>query len=362
MHTLALAFVLLTPQGDSPTPRSDDSAPRSDDAEILESFAMLRSTQKAMLIARVRNHLLQTSPAMQRIHALAVDPYELPEVEPIPIFDPRKTARGKAPDRKVIEPDAKAHQRVRAKFSRTQLLGDLQTHVVYDWCRGRLAAKEVPLDYERTFTNMLNGYPPGTDHAVARIMAELDDDEAMRGIAHWFGHTYADLKAKAYRDVTLYDAWYSGEVVMVPDVDAIPFAHDVLGRTEMQSPLSGRPRDELYEAIKQSALLYRKYRSLREAAAAAFVRADPKMDEMYARLVPRFHVLYPECDDSLEKLNKLLKKRDRDSLLADVDRRVKDRESKAWGLRLAREKELKDLAASTRATAIAQLKVFTRGR
>lgn len=343
LSTLTVLLTLVAPQGEA-------------DAEAIERFAGLRSMQKAILVSRVRNHLSLTSPAFERIRAMRLDAEELPEAEPAPVFDPQRWAKI-APPRKPLPRDHPTYIVAQKRFARTPLLGDLHVRVHYDWCRGEIVAHEEPLAYEQVFENLLNGYPPDVDHAIARVLAELDT-EPMRGFARWFGHTYADLQANTYPGITLYDAWYSGEVVMVPDVDAIPFAHELLGQTHMKSPLSGKPRDELYDAIRDAALVYRKHRTLREAAAAAFVRVEPAMDAMYARLVPRFHVLWPECDDSLAKLAKLLKSEDRDAVVEDVDQRVAATGSTAWKVRLARERELREMQAACRTLALEQLASF----
>ncbi|MCA8941852.1 MAG: hypothetical protein KDB80_04765 [Planctomycetes bacterium] len=349
LSTLMVATLCaMLPQG--------EAAVASDDA-VIARFRGLRSMQRAIVISRVSARLVAESPAFRRIRELRLVADELPEAEPAPTFDPARWAAGVAPARHELPRASDLYSAAARRFARTPLLGDLRARVRYDWCRGRIVADEVPLDYAEVFENLLHGYPPDTDHAVAQVLARLDTAD-MRKVAAWFGHTYADLDANTYPGITLYDAWYSGEQVKVPDVDAVPFAHEVLGQTKLHSPLSGKPRDDLYAAIRKAALDYRRHRTLREAAAAAFVRVEPSMDAMYARLVPRFHVLFPEHEDSLEAIAKLLARADRDSMIEDIDRRVTDRESEAWGLRLAREKELREMQDACRRFAIEELAVF----
>ena len=173
----------------------------------------------------------------------------------------------------------------------------------------------------------------------------------MRKLADWYGHAYCDLDAHSYPGLTLYDVWYSGKVVDIPDVDAIPFAHQILGKTSMRSPLSGPPRDRLYQEIAAASGRYRTHRTLCEAAAAAFVAAEPDMDPRYALMVPRFHYLFAKHDDDLDEVVKVILASDRDTLLREVDEKIRQPDGTAWELREGRKKELTTMHARIRTLA-----------
>src|SRR5690606_33114090 len=112
--------------------------------------------------------------------------------------------------------------------------------------------------------------------------------------------------------------------VDVPDVDAIPFEQRVLGKKTFRSPIPANARRAaLYQRIQERAIAFRKYRTLREAAAMAFLRAEPVMDPTYAPLVPRFHYLYARGDGDVGAVAGLLAgSRDRDALIAAMDAQI----------------------------------------
>lgn len=330
----------------------------------IERFAGLDFRRKAVVLRTVQRQLAQLDdPALRRIAGLKLDVTALPEAPSAPpIHDPADYARdehdaGRAPSRRVVPADAPAHRAVRERFARPAFLPDLIAQVRYDWTTGEIV-RGPELGYDELFANAARGWAPGTDQAIAVILNALDRSGEQRALAKWFGHAYCDLGARAFPPVTLYDAWYSGEIVDVPDVDAIPFAWDILGWKRYRSPLSGPPRDRLYEEIRRAALRHRKHRTLCEAAAAAFVRAEPVMDPTYARLVPRFHYLWSTSDDDLGKLAAILDGADRDQLLEAVDTKIRQPEGTDWAIREARRTELEEMQQRVTAIALAALERF----
>lgn len=300
--------------------------------------------------------------AVSRIAALRYEFDELPPApgttptygDPVTDADaPYRAAQGGGP-RTALSRDSAAYAAVAARFARVPFLPDLRREVEYDWHAGRVVRRE-PLGYADVFANALAGYAPGSDHAVARVLDVLDDDEAQRRLGAWFAHTYCDLDAHAYPGITLYDVWYSGKPVDVPDVDAVPFGWLVLGEKKHVSPLRGKPRDRLYEAIKQAALRHRVHRTMLEAAAGACIAAEPRMDPLYALLVPRFHYLFAQSGDRLEALVERLAVQDREAVIAAVDGAIRDRDGAAWKTREARKEELRTMALRVQQAALAAL-------
>ena len=144
----------------------------------------------------------------------------------------------------------------------------------------------------------------------------------------------------------LEDTGTEPDVIDVPDVDAIPFERKILKSRRFKSPIpAGRRRTTLYMKVRDRAFEYRKYRTLRETAAVAFLRADPKMDPTYELLVPRFHYLYVVLNDDTDAVAKLLRDvTNRDALIQRVDKRIKG-SSTEYQKRLQRKKHLSDMYA-----------------
>lgn len=340
------------------------SALAAQEDPALTRFRELGFRQKAAVIRAIERSLGGLdNPLLTRLGDWRYDVESLPAATGTPpIHDPARYAKaehdaGRAPTRTVIPPTAEAHEVIRARFARPSFLPDLSPEVVYDWGSSQVV-RTAPLGYEELFANALHGYAPGTDHVVARVLAALDQDPEQRELAAWFGHAYCDLDARAYPPVTFYDAWYSGRTVDVPDVDAIPFAWEILGWKRYRSPLSGPPRDRLYDAIRDAALRHRVHRTQCEAAAAAAVSAEPRMDPMYALLVPRFHFLWQDVDDDLDALVGRLHGKDRGALLEEVDQRIREPSGTAYERRELRRRELADLASQVRDLARAALARF----
>ncbi len=356
---LATTLVLLvSPLAAQATPAATDPIAR---------FAALDFRRQAAIVRTVERQLAASAdPAIQRIGKLRLETADLPDApDHPPIFEARKPADGDTdgtedPGRTVVPADDPAHAAVRKRMPRVPFLDDLRREVVYDWQSGRVE-KCPPLEYGDRFANWIHGYAPATDHAIASILATLDRDPRQRKLAAWFGHTYCDLNGRAYQDVTLYEAWFSGQQVDVPDIDAIPFARDVLGQRNVHGPLGGPPRDALYEAIRKAALEHRRYRTALEAAAAAFVAADPELPADYGRLVPRFHLLWANHDDDPKALATLLASSSRDELLRSADDAVRATDGEAFQTREARRAELERVAETVRATALAALERFAGG-
>ena len=85
------------------------------------------------------------------------------------------------------------------------------------------------------------------------ILARLDTDGDQRRLAGFFEQLYADRDGHVFAGISLYEAWYSGRTVEVPDVDAIAFAQRVLRTQSFVSPIpDGRRRDRLYRQIREA--------------------------------------------------------------------------------------------------------------
>ncbi|MBK8974502.1 MAG: hypothetical protein IPM29_01110 [Planctomycetes bacterium] len=346
---LAAAIALPAVRAQEPIPAPATGARElPEPAVLLERFAGLDFRRKAVIVRTLQRQLATLDdPALRRIAAWRTDTAGLPDARSEPlVFDPARWASeehaaGRAPSRTPIARDDPRWQRLAQRYARPPWLPELRREVDYDWADGRLVRLQ-PLDYDALFANAAYGFAPGTDEALAGILLRLDraGGERQRKLGTWFAHTYCDLEAHCYPGITLYDAWYSGEQVDVPDVDAIPFAWEILGQRSLRSPLSGPPRDRLYEAIRDAALEYRQHRTLLEAAAAAYVRAAPTMDPTYALLVPRFHYLFATRGDDVEAVVDVVRREGRDGVIDEVDAAVRRPDGEAWQIREAHKTEL----------------------
>jgi hypothetical protein len=319
MKTACAALLLCLHPQNPPEP----TLPPAD--ELLAGFRALDADKRRTVVRNLeRRLLLEPYEPLQRIVSMARGMESYPPLQPPVFHDPQVVAPGVAGPRKLIGPDAPAHAAARAAFPEPAFLDDLEVAVRYDWAAGKAARTREQLPDEALFANIARGFPPGADHAVARIVALLDQDPEQRALARWFEHLYADLDGNVFDGITLYRAWYSGRQVQVPDVDAIPFAEQILKTRSFRSPIpADRRRDRLYQKIQEAALEHRKYRTLRQAAAAAFVSADPELDPVYRPLVARCHYLWATVGWKPEALAQVLAEaRDRGALLDEVDRKV----------------------------------------
>jgi hypothetical protein len=289
---------------------------------------------------------LYPNPAIQRIVSMQRDRFKLPAASEPSYHRAAKWAQGVAPTREFIVAGDERHSAIRQRFPAQALLPDLHKAVWYEWATSRIVRRAKPLSTREMMENIYHGYPPGSDDTLAHLLKKFDNNPKMRLMGQYLSHLYADLSAQVFEGVTLYEAWYSGDIIDVPDVDAIPFERKILKSRRFKSPIpAGRRRTTLYMKVRDRAFEYRKYRTLREAAAVAFLRADPKMDPTYELLVPRFHYLYVVFNDDTDAVAKLLRDvTDRDALIQRVDKRIKG-SSTEYQKRLQRKKHLSDMYA-----------------
>jgi hypothetical protein len=331
-------------------------------SDYLRDFRGFDTERRQTLIRGLERKIkLDPNPAIQRIVSRQRDHAKLPIAESPPYHRAVDWAKGVAPKRELIVGGDEQHTALRKKYPPQLVMPGLIKSVFYDWGKGMVVRRKRPLDEVEVMSNILNGYPPGSDDVLAQLLARFDDDAKMRKMASYLSHLYADLNAKVFEEVTLYEAWYSGELIDVPDVDAIPFARKILLRRAFRSPIPATPkRTALYKEIQKAAFAYRKYRTLRESAAAAFLHASPKMDPVYAPLVSRFHYLYVVLKDNPEEIHRVLRGiPDRDALVAAIDKRLK-KTSIEVEKRLLRKKNLEDMHAWLRYWA--QLAIFTQSK
>lgn len=345
MTALCLALVLTA------------QPPAAADPDPLERFRRLSPERRTDVVRLLeRRVLLDPDPTIQRIVSKARSFSSYPIEPPRRAFDPERWAPGVAPARRRVPKGSAQWLEVRRRIPPVEALPGLHAAIRYDWAGGRVVRRAERLTPTEVFANALSGHPPGTDAALAHVLAELDRDASIRPLAEYFEHLYADLRGRVYENVTLYEAWYSGEVVDVPDVDAIPFAVRILKTRAYRSPIPRGPRrTALYSRIRDAAFALRRYRTLREAAAAVFVHPDPPIDPTYRPLVSRLHYLWAKLEEDTARLAaRLAETPDRGRLLRELDQEMQ-KESSAFERAAARKERLRAAAQRVRAAAIASL-------
>lgn len=340
MNPAILLCLCLSPQQAQEPPTAN---------ELITSFTALGDDPKNRVLSRIERRLIRHGdPTIQRIVSMQQGTAAYPPVTPLQYLPPKQFAPP-APARVLVPGTDPRHRPVAAAFPPPPYLDDLVCGVVFDWNTGKAAlAPHQPTDDER-FANLARGYLPGSDQAVAQILQALVGDPALHPSTPFFEHLYADRDGHVFAGVRLYDAWYSGKLVEVPDVEAIAFARKLLHTEAFASPIpADRRRERLYKQIQDHALQERKFRTLRQAAAAAFVTAAPKIDPVYQPLVDRFHYLWPSLDYDVSAMAKrLAASKDREELLEGLDQQLEgDRD--AWQLRETHRQQLRDVAVFLR--------------
>lgn len=321
MISSLLSCLTLLPQGPPPPPPTEKALQKTP----IERFRSLPAEDRTRLVSLFERAVMKDfDPTIQRIVSIGPSFQSIPIAKSPTWNRAQRWAKGVAPERKLVRKGTTEQKAVRRRIPLRGFLPDLNQAIWYSWREGRIVRREQPLCPEESFENFLHGYAPRSDMAAAQVQLLLDKDPKQRKISAYLENLYADLDAKVYEGVTLYEAWYSGKVLAVPDVDSIAFERTILRTHRFRSPIpANKKREKLYQRIQERAFAFRKYRTLREACAAAFVAADPQLDEIYKRLVPRFHYLFAIKDHDPEAVADFVSRfQDRDSFVEKLDKEI----------------------------------------
>jgi hypothetical protein len=324
--TAAIAVcALLTPgaagQQDAPPPVSAQGPTA---AELLQRWRRLPAELRQQVVRNLERRLVRESdPTLQRVVSSQRGDAAYSPAPPRRWFEPREFAPN-APPRTLVAKGTPAHRTATAGMRALTGLEQLHAHVTYDWLSGTAVRSAAELDDEERFANLVHGFAPNADHAVARVLAVLDNDADQRRLAAYFDHLYADRAGRVFEGVTLFEAWDRAADVEMPDVDAIAFARTILGSRSFASPIpADKRRDRLYGQVRDAFVRHREYRTLRLALAATFVTASPPVDPAYEGLLMRCHWLWQHHgEDPRQLAAHLAAAGDRTRLLDDVDREL----------------------------------------
>ncbi|MCA8971191.1 MAG: hypothetical protein KDC95_15475 [Planctomycetes bacterium] len=369
LTTTQAAFLLVTWIAAATAGESTTSRATQERKSTIERYRALPAAERSAIARGLRRRLQRDSdPDVQRVLDYELRFAELELATPPVPHDAAVWAKGVAPARRVVRPSDSGWKEARERFPAAVVLKDLERHVDYSWGRGTLVrTAEERIDDDAIFVNIARGYAPGSPDAFVSILQILDAPpraEADRGgsgtedtvrtplkrrqVARWAEHLYADLDARAFADITLWDAWHANDHLDVPDVDAIPFAARVYGET-WKSPIpANAARTALYERIRKEMKAYRQARELREVAAATWLTASPHVEGDLSRLVVRMHQLWAACEDDPKRMAaRLAEVTDRDALLAELDRAA-GRDAKVYEQREERRRRMARLSSKLR--------------
>ncbi|MEM9802516.1 MAG: hypothetical protein AAGA20_19465 [Planctomycetota bacterium] len=151
----------------------------------------------------------------------------------------------------------------------------------YDWARGTVVKLGEWDDPARIAYNAARGFSPYADLVEALVEMEIDGGE-VRTEAQAFAHAYSDRSGRAFRTITLYDAWSSGSEIEMADVECLGILHDIEDdwRTFI-APVPESKHRRLYDKIGEHFANLRKYRALRAAVARSYLIAEPRLPVGY---------------------------------------------------------------------------------
>lgn len=326
MRWLSVLWLTLALSGQKPASDAAQPAPAPPTMESLwQRYQLLLPEQRqAVLRAMERRLLREDGDILQRIQGKQRGRTADPQL-PQPVwFEPAEYAPVAAP-RHLVTSNTDQHSTATRRMKPFEFLPDLHATVIYDWGLGKAVRIADSLSDDDRFENLIHGYVPGSDEAAAQVLEALDTDPQQRKLGSYFAHLYADRSGNVFADTPMFDAWYSGAQVEMPDTDVIAFAKGVLGSSSFTSPIpDDSRRAKLYQSMRDAFTTHRDYRTLRLAAAGAFVLADPRIDLTYEPLVRRFHWLWPQLDYQPKLLaERLMKAKDRAAFLAEVDASIR---------------------------------------
>lgn len=318
-----LAVWLLLGGQDPATPAAPAPVPAPE--VLIERYERLGKDQRSTVVRNMEKRLLrENDDVLQRIQSCQRGDAAYPLRTAPTWFEPRDHAPVATP-RHLVAKGTDSHRAATHKIAGLPFLPDLHCAVVYDWVAGKAVRTGAVLGDDQRFANYVHGYAPGADQTVAQALEALDTDPLQRQLGAWFEHLYADREGRVFEGVTLFDAWHAGITVEMPDTDVIAYARLILDTQSFVAPIpADRRRERLYARIKEGFASHREYRTLRLAAAAALVAAEPRIEPTYEPLCRRSHWLWQKCDYQPKALaQRFAKTPDRTTLLEEIDAAIK---------------------------------------
>ena len=230
---------------------------------------------------------------------------ELAAAEAPPTFDPERHCPRQPIARRFVSTKTGKHRKVVE-----EMLGGLERvmkpAVSYDWARGELVRVAAFDDPRRIAHNAAHGFTPYTDLVEAWVVKSLDGG-AMGEEAKAFGHAYADRSGNAYREITLFEAWGSGQDMEMPDVECLGIVHSLDDDWKTYvAPVNARLHSRLYAQISAHYVPYKAYRDMREAIARTYVTYEPVLPTGYSTTRDKLHGFWERAGSDPAALAKTL--------------------------------------------------------
>jgi hypothetical protein len=262
------------------------------------AWSRLRREEKADVISRfvAEAPYLDTFQNSLLRYVRGLDERDLgayPLASEIVCFDPKTHAPAQPIARRWVEADSALGKQARRRFLDPLPTRRLDAAYAYDYARREVVRHADDQDPDRIFANALAGLPPGLD-VVEALVEERLDDGSQQVAAAAFAHAYTDRSGNAFRGVSLYDAWASGESMEMPDVDQLGIVHTCLGEWKRwKAPVSAQ--EELYAQVGDLFQDLHRHRGLRHALARSYAVGDAVLRDGYAAHLERFHALWDQA-------------------------------------------------------------------
>ncbi|MDF1838404.1 MAG: hypothetical protein P1V35_11075 [Planctomycetota bacterium] len=211
--------------------------------------------------------------------SLEKDPYDWPEAEAGPTFDPETHAPAQPIPRVPQAKDSSEYKSVWKSLVGWMPERRLNSAWSYNYATQSVERVGDPGDPERIFQNGLAGFPPDLDLAEA-ICQSLLDDGSLVETHRAFAHTYAVRSGHSFPGITLYDAWSSGRKIEMPDVECLGLLHTLENDWKsFKAPV--RKQDALYRRIEALYVPVQRQRALQEAMARCYLIGTPVLAAGY---------------------------------------------------------------------------------
>ncbi|MDF1797954.1 MAG: hypothetical protein P1V81_02165 [Planctomycetota bacterium] len=298
------------------------------DERIREAWSYLRPDEQAEVTEWFRAEVGYLETYQGKLIQYLLDTSEVdrglfPEPQPLPFYDPAEHAPAQPIKRKRLDASSskaeKEYERLVGRFDADPLRRAWR----YDWASGAILRIGDERDPELLFENAMLGLPPLIDLAEAMLQQRLDDGSQRQALAA-FGHAYTDRNGNLFPNITLYDAWCSGQEIEMPDVDVLGIVHDLWDEwKKWKAPIPTSQHKKLYAQVGDVLVDAKHHRQLREALAASYLRGKAVPSDLYKPNNLAFNGLWDEFgSDPAALLEDLPKADDWEDYLKDLTSRI----------------------------------------
>ncbi|QDV07276.1 hypothetical protein Poly30_27960 [Planctomycetes bacterium Poly30] len=276
------------------------------------------------------------------------DAFDWPAAEDPPVFDTAIHTPVRIIRRRFVDLTSSTHSAKVKALRGAWNEREMEVAFRYDWARQTIVQVQKWDDPERIARTAAAGFSPMSDLIEALVERQLDLGE-MKDAAFAFGHAYSDRSGNAYRRVTLYDAWSSGQTIEMPDVECLGIVHTLDDDWKTwKAPVS--KQDSLYKRIAEHFTPLRRYRALRTSLARCYLQGTPILPGGYEAAAVRLHGFWEVQVSDPEKMAEYLPEDKKWDAWWKKDGKKVDRSKDIRERALARIRALDESRAWTRRT------------